>query len=120
MISQVGTKGMFACIVGLFDDAKTPCSLSTDCDQFAVQRFAENARMLLRTVSRAVEEAKGFEGLGVKYRSAPKPGEYRWKRRVVATVIQKHLTFGKDSKHFHATDSIIQPKQRARCDCTAL
>ncbi|MDX1927933.1 MAG: multiheme c-type cytochrome [Pirellulaceae bacterium] len=106
MISQVGTKGMFACIVGLFDDAKTPVRYQ----RIAISSQFKDSPRMLEAFKQYQEQLKseGFVGLGVKYRSAPKSGEYVGSE----ACGDCHTTaFGiwERSKHFHATDSIIQP-----------
>ncbi len=66
LISQVGTKGMYACLVGLFDDAKQPVryqrvALSSQFkdSQPMFEIFKEYQKRLQNVVTR-----EGFEGLG--------------------------------------------------------
>lgn len=106
MISQVGTKGMFACIVGLFDDAKTPVRYQ----RIAISSQFKDSPRMLEAFKQYQEQlqSEGFEGLGVKYRSAPEPGEYVGSEACGDCHITAFDVW-KNSKHFHATDSIIQP-----------
>lgn len=106
MISQVGNKGMFACIVGLFDDAKTPVRYQ----RIAMSSQFKDSPRMLEAFKQYQEQlqSEGFEGLGVKYRSAPKPGEYVGSE-ACGDCHTTAFDVWKNSKHFHATDSIIQP-----------
>lgn len=106
MLSQVGTKGMYACIIGLFDDAKTPVRYQ----RIAISsQFKDSPRML--EVFKKYQErlqSEGFEGLGVKYKSAPKSGEFVGSE-ACGDCHAIAFDVWKDSGHFNATDSIIQP-----------
>jgi Cytochrome c554 and c-prime len=106
MLSQVGTKGMYACIIGLFDDAKTPVRYQ----RIAISsQFKDSPRML--EVFKDYQErlqSEGFEGLGVKYKSAPKSGEFVGSE-ACGDCHTIAFDVWKDSGHFNATDSIIQP-----------
>jgi Cytochrome c554 and c-prime len=106
MISQVGTKGMYACIVGLFDDASTPVRYQ----RIAISSQFKDSPRMLEAFKQYQEQlqSEGFEGLGVKYRSAPKAGEYVGSE-ACGDCHTTAFDIWKDSKHFHATDSIIQP-----------
>jgi len=106
MISQVGTKGMFACIVGLFDDAKTPVRYQ----RIAISSQFKDSPRMLDAFKQYQEQlrSEGFEGLGVKYRSAPKSGGFVGSE-ACGDCHTTAFDVWKNSKHFHATDSIIQP-----------
>ncbi len=106
MISQVGTKGMFACIVGLFDDANTPVRYQ----RIAISSQFKDSPRMLEAFKQYQEQLKseGFEGLGIKYRSAPKSGTYVGSE-ACGDCHTTAFDIWKNSKHFHATDSIIQP-----------
>ncbi len=106
MISQVGTKGMFACIVGLFDDATTPVRYQ----RIAISSQFKDSPRMLDAFKQYQEElqAVGFEDLGVRFRAAPKPGEFVGSE-ACADCHSTAFDIWKDSNHFHATDSIIQP-----------
>ncbi len=106
MISQVGTKGMYACIVGLFDDAKTPVRYQ----RIAISSQFKDSPRMLDAFKQYQEQlqSEGFEGLGVKFRSGPKSGEFVGSD-ACGDCHTKAFDVWKDSKHFHATDSIIQP-----------
>lgn len=106
MISQVGTKGMFACIVGLFDDATTPVRYQ----RIAISSQFKDSPRMLDAFKQYQEQlrSEGFEGLGVKYRSAPKSGEFVGSE-ACGDCHTTAFDVWKNSKHFHATDSIIKP-----------
>ncbi len=106
MISQVGTKGMFACIVGLFDDKENPVRYQ----RIAISSQFQDSPRMLETFKQYQEQLQsdGFEGLGVKFKTAPKLGEFVGSE----SCGDCHTTafdIWKDSKHFHATDSIVTP-----------
>ncbi len=105
-ISQVGTKGMFACIVGLFDDADNPVRYQ----RIAISSQFKDSPRMLESFEQYQEllKSEGFEGLGIKFKTAPKTGEFVGSE----TCGDCHTTafdVWKNSNHFHATDSIVTP-----------
>jgi hypothetical protein len=106
MLSQVGTKGMYACIIGLFDDATTPVRYQ----RIAISSQFKDSPRMLEMFKEYQDELKneGFEGLGVKYKSAPKSGEFVGSE-ACGDCHTIAFDVWKDSGHFNATDSIIQP-----------
>ena len=106
MISQVGNKGMFACIVGLFDDAKTPVRYQ----RIAISSQFKDSPRMLEAFKQYQEQLQreGFKDLGVSFRAAPKSGEYVGSD-ACGDCHSTAFEVWKDSKHFHATDSIIKP-----------
>lgn len=105
-ISQVGTKGMYTCIVGLFDDADNPVRYQ----RIALSsQFKDSARMLdvFEEYQNQLREI-GFESLGLK------PQDHPSGRRFVGSdeCSGCHSTayeVWKNSPHFHATQSIVTP-----------
>ena len=106
MISQVGTKGMFACIVGLFDDKENPVRYQ----RIAISSQFKDSPRMLETFKQYQEQlqSEGFEGLGVKFKTAPKPGEFVGSE-ACGDCHTTAYDIWKDSRHFHATDSIVTP-----------
>lgn len=107
MISQVGTKGMYACLIGLFDDAKNPVRYQ----RIAISSQFKDSPRMLDAFQRYQEvlKSEGFEGLGVKYKSSPKPGEFVGSE-ACGDCHTTAFDVWEKSKHFHATDSIIEPQ----------
>ncbi len=109
-VAGVGYKGMHVTVVGLFDDPKSPVKYQrVPLDA----RFAdsEEGLQLLSDYQRELKSA-GLEGLGV----LPKP--YAGGREFVGSktcgechtkAYEKWLT----TPHAHATETIINPKERA-------
>ena len=106
LISQVGTKGMFACIVGLFDDKANPVRYQ----RIAISSQFKDSPRMLETFKQYQEQlqSEGFEGLGVKFKTAPKPGEFVGSEKC-GDCHTTAFDIWKDSRHFHATDSIVTP-----------
>ncbi len=106
VISQVGTKGMFACIVGLFDDATTPVRYQ----RIAISsQFKDSPRMLESFKQyQEVLQSEGFEGLGLRFKTAPKPGEFVGSE-ACGDCHSTAYEVWENSRHYHATDSIVSP-----------
>lgn len=106
MISQVGTKGMFACIVGLFDDKQTPVRYQ----RIAISSQFKDSPRMLESFKEYQELLKneGFEGLGVKFKTAPKPGKFVGSE-ACGDCHTTAFEVWENSQHFHATDSIVAP-----------
>jgi hypothetical protein len=92
--------------VALIDDASTPVRYQ----RIAISSQFKDSPRMLEAFKQYQEQlqSEGFEGLGVKYRSAPKAGEYVGSE-ACGDCHTTAFDIWKDSKHFHATDSIIQP-----------
>ena len=106
LISQVGTKGMYACIIGLFNDAKTPVRYQ----RIALSSQFKDSPRMLDAFKQYQEQlqSEGFEGLGVKYKSAPKSGEFVGSE-ACGDCHTTAFEIWKNSGHFKATDSIVKP-----------
>jgi hypothetical protein len=107
---QVGTKGMYVSIVGVFDDAQAPFRLQrAPLDG----RYADSKDMLaLMAAYQQQLEAVGLEGLGIK--PLPHPSG----RKFVGTAAcadchEREYAIWKKSPHAHASDSIIHPTERS-------
>ncbi len=110
LISQVGTKGMYACLVGLFDDAKQPVryqrvALSSQFkdSQPMFEIFKEYQKRLQNVVTR-----EGFEGLGLLPQPHPSGSQYVGSDEC-SGCHSTAFEVWKKSPHFHATDSIVTP-----------
>ncbi|GAB5403326.1 MAG: hypothetical protein Aurels2KO_15570 [Aureliella sp.] len=101
---QVGTKGMWGGIVGLFDDPKTPLRYQ----KIAISsQFEDSKRMLAQFANyqQRLKEA-GLEGLGAT------PMKHQTGRQYVGSEVcgDCHTTahdIWVDSPHIHATESIV-------------
>jgi hypothetical protein len=106
---QVGVKGMYTGILGLYDDQKNP---------FRYQRIAlssqfEDSPRIMKQFEeyQNVLQKKGFDKLGVKPLTHPTTRDFVGSK----TCGDCHTTAFKvweDSPHFHATESIVQPPSR--------
>ncbi len=106
LIAQVGTKGMYACIVGLFDDASEPVRYQ----RIALSsQFKDSPRMLdLFQQYQERLKATGFEGLGLSPKPHPSGREFVGSESC-GDCHTTAFAIWKDSPHFHATDSIVTP-----------
>lgn len=103
---QVGTKGMYGGIVGLFDDEENPIRYQ----KIAISsQFKDSERMLVKFADyqTRLKEA-GFEGLGVR------PVAHPTGRKFVGseTCGDCHTTayeIWEGTPHYHATESIVNP-----------
>lgn len=106
---QVGAKGMYAGIFGLFDDPKQP---------FRYQRIAlssqfEDSPRMIELFGKYQDEIKAasYSGLGLRPVSHPTTREFVGSEKCG----ECHTTafdIWKKTPHAHATDSIIEPPQR--------
>jgi hypothetical protein len=103
---QVGTKGMYGGIVGLFDDAAQPMRYQ----KIAISsQFKDSERLLADFAEYQKQlETEGFDGLGAKPQSHPSG------RKFVGSEVcgDCHTTafdIWKNSPHHHATESIVNP-----------
>ncbi len=106
MMVQVGTKGMYGGIVGLFDDEKQPVRYQ----KIAISsQFRDSVRML-DEFAKYQEKLRlaGYDGLGVNPISHPTGRQYVGSE----TCGECHSTaydIWENSPHVHATDSIVAP-----------
>jgi hypothetical protein len=107
---QVGLKGMYAGVLGFFDDPQKPWRYQrVPLDS----RFADSPEMLA-VLAEYQEHLRqlGFEGLGLKPLPFPGGGEF-----VGADSCRdchtKEYEKWKETPHSHATDSLVHPPERA-------
>jgi Cytochrome c554 and c-prime len=110
LISQVGTKGMYACLVGVFDDSANPVryqrvalSAQFKDSQPMFDIFKEYQMKLQSIVSR-----EGFDGLGLAAQPHPSGRQFVGSDEC-SGCHSKAFEIWKNSPHFHATDSIVTP-----------
>lgn len=106
---QVGAKGMYVGVVGLFDDARNPLRFQrVPLDD----RFADSTEMLelLAAYQDQLREA-GLDGL-VTTLPHPTGGEFVG-TAACADCHTKAFEVWKNSDHAHATDSLIKPGERS-------
>ncbi len=103
---QVGTKGMYGGIIGLFDDPKSPIRYQ----RLAISSQFKDSKRMLELFAQYQDRLKeaGFDGLGLRAARHGSGHEY------VGTEVcgDCHTTayqIWKDSPHFHATDDIVAP-----------
>ncbi len=113
---QVGTKGMFAGVIGLFDDPNTPLRYQrVPLDG----RFPDSPEML-RLLAAYQDQLKelGWDGLGITTQPHPSgrtfvgsescadchPGDYD---------VWKDGLDGKGGPHWHATETLVHPGERS-------
>ncbi len=106
LIAQVGTKGMYACIVGLFDDQAHPVRYQ----RIALSsQFKDSPRMLnLFEQYQSQLKSAGFEGLGLSPKPHPSGREFVGSESC-GDCHTTAFAIWKESPHFHATDSIVTP-----------
>jgi hypothetical protein len=106
---QVGTKGMFVGVIGLFDDPSQPLryqKMPLDA------RFPDNEAMLdLLSDYQLQLESQGLSGLKVEPRALPTD------RKFVGSIIcddchSKAFGIWKGTPHAHALDTLIKPPER--------
>ncbi|QDU94654.1 multiheme c-type cytochrome [Lignipirellula cremea] len=106
---QVGTKGMYAGVIGIFDDKEQPLRYQrVPLDD----RFADSKDMLsvLANYQRMLE-TQGLAGLGV--RPLPHPSGHTYVgTQTCAECHTKAFDVWKNTPHAHATDSLIHPSER--------
>jgi hypothetical protein len=110
MMVQVGVKGMYVGLLGLYDDEKTP---------FRYQRIAlssqfEDSPRIMELFAKYQESLKklGFKGLGLKHTlSHPSQNSFVGSEKCG----ECHTTaydIWKNTPHAHATDSLVNPPGR--------
>lgn len=105
---QVGTKGMFVTAVGVFSDAKKFRTQRVPLDD----RFADSPRMM-KLLGDYQEQLKsiGLEGLGLKPQPHPSGREFVGSQKC-GECHTKAFAVWEKSKHAHATESLVHPKER--------
>lgn len=108
---QVGVKGMYAGVVGLYDRKVDPISYQ----RVALSSQFEDSPRIMELFGRYQTELKqtGLEGLGLRPLSHPSTREFVGSE----SCGDCHTTafeIWKNTPHFHATDSIINPPGRGQ------
>ncbi|MCA9131698.1 MAG: hypothetical protein KDA45_01020 [Planctomycetales bacterium] len=106
LMLQVGTKGMYGGIVGLFDDAEHPIRYQ----KIAISsQFKDSPRMLTEFAhyQERLQQA-GFAGLGLQPRAHPTGRKYVGSE-VCGDCHTTAYEIWQDSPHVHATTSIVEP-----------
>lgn len=104
---QVGTKGMYSGIVGLFDDPEHPIRYQ----KLAISsQFKDSARMLeeFATYQNRLKDA-GFKGLGIVPAAAHPTGRKYVGAEVCGDCHTTAYEIWENSPHVFATDSIVEP-----------
>jgi len=110
MLVQVGTKGMYVVVVGVFDDAENPLRYQrVPLDD----RFPDSREMLDLLASYQSElERLGLDGLELK--PIPHPSGYSFVgSEACGECHTKAYAISKESKHSHATDTLVKPGERS-------
>ena len=110
ILVRVGIKGMFAVVLGSYDDAKQP---------FRYQRVPlddrfEDSPDMLALLAAYQEQLKsvGFDGLGIKAVPHPSGSKFVGSEKC-GDCHKKAFAIWKDSKHAHATESLVHPAERS-------
>lgn len=109
ILVRVGLKGMFAGVLGFFDDAKQPIRYQrVPLDA----RFEDSSDMLALMASYQEQlKSGGFEGLGIK--AVPHTSGLKFVgTEKCGECHKKAFDVWKGSKHAHATESLVHPPER--------
>ena len=112
MLIEVGHKGMYAIVVGYFDDQRTPMRYQrVPLDH----RFIDDPGMdeLMADYQTELQQL-GWEGLGL--RPAPHPDGKFVGSKACATCHEKEYAIWKDTPHSHATDTLLHVKPPRQFD----
>jgi uncharacterized protein YkwD len=101
---QVGTKGMYGGIVGLFDDPKNPIRYQ----KIAISSQFKDSERMLKQFAAYQDRLKevGFKGLGLTPALHPTGRTFVGSETCGECHTQAYDVW-KDTPHFHATDSIV-------------
>ncbi|MCU0715284.1 MAG: hypothetical protein MUD03_04070 [Pirellula sp.] len=107
---QVGTKGMYAGLVGLFNDAKEPLRYQ----RLALSSQFEDSPRMVELFSKYQDQlkAEGMARLGIRPQNHPTEREFVGSEKCG----ECHTTafdIWKNTPHSHATDSIVEPPERS-------
>ncbi len=108
VLIQVGKKGMYTGVIGLYDD-ETPLQY----ERVALDDRFEDAPEMLKMLAAYQQqlEAVGLEGLAIK--PVPHPSGYRFVgSKACADCHEDEFDIWKDSTHSHATHSLTHPPER--------
>lgn len=106
LMVQVGTKGMYGGIVGLFDDPANPIRYQ----KIAVSSQFKDSKRLLEMFSEYQERLKSerFDGLGITPISHPSGRKFVGSEACAECHSHAYEVW-ENSPHVHATDSIVEP-----------
>ncbi|MFZ4081869.1 MAG: multiheme c-type cytochrome [Pirellula sp.] len=112
-IVQVGTKGMYAGIVGLFDDPSQP----TRYQRIALSSQFEDSPRMLELFSKYQDELRNkaddnFSALGLRPITHPTGRSYAGTQKCGECHTTAHEIW-KNTPHASATDSIVKPPERS-------
>lgn len=107
---QVGTKGMYAGLVGLFNDVKEPLRYQ----RLALSSQFEDSPRMVELFSKYQDQlkAEGMARLGIRPQNHPTEREFVGSEKCG----ECHTTafdIWKNTPHSHATDSIVEPPERS-------
>lgn len=108
---QVGVKGMYAGIVGLYDDAETPVRYQ----RVALSSQFEDSPRIMDLFARYQKELenRGLAGLGLRPLSHPSTREFVGSEKC-SECHTSAFEVWKNTPHAHATDSIMNPPGRGQ------
>lgn len=105
-LAQVGAKGMYTVLVGLYPDSDQPVRYQRVA---LSSQFADSPRMLARFASYQKQlESLGFEGLGLRAATHPTGREFVGSEKCGDCHTQAFEVW-QNSKHFSATESLVNP-----------
>lgn len=105
-VAQVGAKGMYTVLIGLYPDSDQPVRYQRVA---LSSQFKDSPRMLERFASYQKQlESLGFEGLGLRAATHPTGREFVGSEKC-GECHTKAFEVWKDSKHFSATESLVHP-----------
>lgn len=106
---QVGVKGMYVGLLGIFDDADRPIRYQKVA---LSSQFKDSPRMLeLFARYQGQLKSAGFEGLGLNPNSHPTGNQFVGSE-TCGECHTKAYAIWKDSPHFKATQDLIEPGER--------
>lgn len=116
LLIEVAHKGMYAIVIGYFNDSRTPIRYQrVPLDH----RFADDAEMDKLMVEYQTElEQLGWEGLGLK--PAPHPDGKFVGSKSCAECHEKEYAIWKETPHAHATETLLQAKPPRQFDAECI
>ena len=107
---QVGTKGMFAGVIGVFDDEKTPIRYQ----RVPLDAQFKDSREMLQLLAAYQQQLQneGLDQLGIREIAHPSGRKYVGSD-ACAECHEDAYDVWKESPHAHATDSLIRPGERS-------
>jgi hypothetical protein len=109
MMLQVGTKGMYAGLVGLYENAQEPIKYQ----RLALSSQFEDSPRMMDLFARYQKELEqiGLSGLGLRPLSHPTQREFVGSEKC-GDCHTTAFDIWKESPHYHATESIVNPPGR--------